>query len=366
VLYLGHVDRALRERIVVPLYYTIATNWREVNIYPTDGNPIMIDYAKEDSDLDAELLALYAKDEESQQEEPETESPAEAGTESEQEELPEQQAAEEPAEEAGTLNEADPIKEEKAEATVSEERYRNAVLRMEQAMQEAAGLRKKDAERDSLLRDLQEQVQQLQSVKAKTEKEEEASPQDTEDDLAEAKELYPEVIGPLLKRINDLQKKLSKVDDSVNTVKNVADRYQKSEAKTAEEKHWEHIKNAHPDLDEVVNSPEYADWFPQQAPMIQDALRKGSARDVVAALNLYRAEHPKSVPEAPVKEVPEVVKPVSKLAEAKKASSPAVKSGSKPETKPAYTQAQIAKMSREEFNKHEKSIEEAMARGEIQ
>jgi hypothetical protein len=101
--------------------------------------------------------------------------------------------------------------------------------------------------------------------------------------------------------------------------------------------------------------------------MIQDALKQGTARDVVAALNLYRSEHPKSVdvPVEAVKEAPAVVKPVSKLAEAKKASSPVVKSSTKPEEKQAYTQAQIAKMSREEFTKNEAAIDEAMARGEI-
>jgi hypothetical protein len=100
--------------------------------------------------------------------------------------------------------------------------------------------------------------------------------------------------------------------------------------------------------------------------MIQDALRQGTARDVVAALNLYRSEHPKQadVPEEEVKEV--VVKPASKLAEAKKASSPAIKSGPKTEQKPTYTQAQIARMSRAEFNKHEAAIDEAIARGEVQ
>jgi hypothetical protein len=333
----------------------------------TETNFMSRDYAKEDSELDAELAAMYAKGEESQQKEPEAESPAEAGTESEQTEEPEQQAAEEPTEEEGTLNDADPIKEEQAEATVPESRYKEAVKAMNVAQATLADLRKQDVARDSLLRDLQDQVKQLQEVKVEKAKEEEATPADAEDDLAEAKELYPEVIGPLLKRINDLQKKLSKVDDSVTTVKTVADRYQKNEAKSAEDKHWEHIKNAHPDLNDVVNSPEYADWFPQQAPMIQDALKQGTARDVVAALNLYRSEHPKSVdvPVEAVKEAPAVVKPVSKLAEAKKASSPVVKSSTKPEEKQAYTQAQIAKMSREEFTKNEAAIDEAMARGEI-
>jgi hypothetical protein len=322
----------------------------------------MRDYKAEDEALDRELETLYAND----KEESESEAPAEAGTADEEaQETPEQQAAEEPTDE-GTLNDADPIKEEQIEATVPEERYKNAEKAMHRAMQEAADLRKQGAARDSIMRDLQEQVKQLQDVKATKPKEEESSPQDAEEDLKEGFELYPEVVNPLMKRIKELEKKLSAVNADVGNVKQVSDRYAKSEAQTAEDKHWAFIKDKHADLDEIVTSKEYADWFPEQSPLIKEALQRGTAKDVVAALNLYRIEHPKSVPES-VKETPAVVKPVAdKLSEAKKASSPAVKSSTKPEQKPTYTTAQIAKMTRAEFVKHEDAIDAAMARGEIQ
>jgi hypothetical protein len=96
--------------------------------------------------------------------------------------------------------------------------------------------------------------------------------------------------------------------------------------------------------------------------LIQQALRQGTAHDVISALNLFRAEHPASVPDTIKQNA--IAKP-DKLAAAKAASTPVINSSRKVEPKPVYTTAQIAKMSRDEFMKHEAAIDEALARGEI-
>ena len=332
-----------------------------------------IDYAAQDAAIDDEIRAMYAPEGESETTE-EPESPAEAGTENEEqtespsEEQDEHATGQEPPdEESATESDENNELDEAKEASVPESRYHNAVVAMNKAQQELADRRKQDAGRDSLISQLQTQVQQLLDEKQTAKPEEKTStpPADDDKDLAEATELYPEVVNPLLKRIASLEKKLALVSDDVGDVKNVADRYQKTEQKTAEEKHWEDIRAKHPDVEDVVNSPEYADWYHNQAPMIQQALQQGTSRDVVAALNLYRADNPREQAEAEVK-TPQTAAPrVDKLAAAKEASSPSIKTASKPEQKPTYTNAQIAKMSREEFMKHEAAIDEALARGEI-
>lgn len=323
-------------------------------------------YVEEDAALDEELKAMYAPQEES--ENAESNSPATAAPESEVHEpqAPETQALPE----EGTPVEPEQTEqiEEQKESTVSEERYKAAVQAMNSAQRELADKRKHDASRDDLIQQLQAQVQQLKEDKPAAKDPDSTQPDAGEnDDLADALEIYPEVVNPLLKRIASLEKRLANVSDDVGNVKTVADRYQKTEQETAEDKHWAFIKSKHSDVDEIVASPDYADWYPQQAPLIQQALQQGSAKDVVAALSLFRAEFPKSVPDADV--VPETDKPVApkidKLAAAREAASPTIKSTQKTEQKPTFTNAQIEKMSRDEFLKHEAAIDEALARGEI-
>lgn len=323
------------------------------------------DYAAEDAALDLEIQALYAPESESEEAETTPEAP-ETGTASE-EQTPE--STEHPSDEnEGTVSQDEPEQIAVPEAkTVPEERYQNAVKAMNKAMLEAANLRKQDSARDNLIQQLQAQVQQLQERPTAPKETESTQPEMDDDDLEEAISLYPEVANPLLKRIAALEKQLSKVNSDVGDVKSVADRYQKNEQKTAEEKHWDFISGKHPDVDEIVQQPEYAEWYAQQGPMIQNALQKGTAKDVVAALNLYRAEYPKTVAEVPAETVS--TKPAAnksdKLAEAKAAASPTIKSSVKPEKKPTFTNSQIEKMSRQEFMKHEAAIDEALARGEI-
>lgn len=326
-----------------------------------------IDYAAQDAALDEELKAMYAAVPET---EDESNSPATAEQESEQHEPQASATQALPEEEEGTPAEPEqtPTNDLPNEATVSEERYKNAVRSMNEAQRDLADKRKQDAERDQFIQQLQAQVQQLQEAKPAAKDPDSTQPSAGEnDDLADALEIYPEVVNPLLKRIANLEKRLANVSDDVGNVKTVADRYQKTEQDTAEGKHWSFINSKHPDVDEIVASPDYADWYHNQSNLIQQALQKGTARDVVSALNLYRAEHPKPVPDVVTEQ--ETVKPVApkvdKLAAAREAASPTIRATQKNEQKPTFTSAQIAKMSRDEFINNEAAIDVAMARGEI-
>lgn len=234
------------------------------------------------------------------------------------------------------------------EPVIAESRYKEAVRAMNEAQRELASYRKQDQEKDYLIQDLQRQLA--------TRKETNQTHEST--DLDALKDDYPEIVSPLLSVIDDLKKQLADVKGEVNGVKNVANRFQQNEATTAQEKHLADIQRVHPDALDLAVEPDFQAWLQQQAPMVQNAISQGSSRDVITALNLYRAENPKT------ESVPDTSKS-DRLTAAKQAASPNVKSGGNPNKKVTYTHAMIAKMTDKEFAKHEAAIDEAMSRGEV-
>jgi hypothetical protein len=300
----------------------------------------VVDYDKVDKDLDEELRAMYNSDESGTQS---NASPSDEGTEESSETTPDE----------GTVVEEQETNEPETEPTVPESRYKNAVIAMNAAQQELAQYRKYEAEKDAYIAQLEQQLTQLQTTST-------PSGATDDEDLADARENFPELINPLLKKIELLEKRLASVSDDVGTVKNVTSRYQQNEQQTEAERHFAAIRAAHDDLDEIVESPDYADWYNQQGPMIQQALQQGTAKDVIAALNLYRNDHPRSTSPQPVK-----ANGNSKLEAARNASSPNIKTASKPDSKIVFTNEQIAKMKPAEFAQYEAEIDRQLARGEL-
>ena len=297
-----------------------------------------VDYEALDAELDAEIQKMYSEDDSA------SDAPEDSGTASEDPEAVVQEA------ESATPS-TDEQQAETTDPVVPEHRYKEAVRAMNKAQQELAEFRKADANRDQTIQQLQAELQALKSN--------EAPEPDAYEDLSEAKELYPELVAPLLKTIDSLKKQLASVQNEVSGVKTVADRYQQAEAMSAEERHYAEINNAHPDVSELVATEEFQAWRNAQAPVIQYALDQGTARDVVAALSLYKSETGKASTSAPVSNKPD------RLAAAKDAASPSIKGASKPDSKPTFTADQIAKMTMSEFAKHEAEIDAAIARGEL-
>jgi hypothetical protein len=291
---------------------------------------MMRDYEAEDLALDEEIKALYASD-----------SAPDTGT-AEEENEPEKQSEQtevDPTDEVGTSTE---------EPTVPESRYKEAVRAMSKAQQELAEIKRQDAAKDAKLQELYEQL----ADRSGSTQESDAS------DLDDLQENYPEIVNPLISRIKDLESKLKSVSAEVGSVKTVTDRTQKKEQNTAADAHRQAIVAAHSDAYDLLDTPEYVEWFGKQAPLIQQSLRQGSAQDVISALDLFRMTHPKEVA------APDTSK-ADKLALAKEAATPSLKGRSVPDKKQTFTTAQIEKMTRQEFMKHEAAIDEALARGEV-
>jgi hypothetical protein len=301
-----------------------------------------VDYDQVDLDLDEELRKMYNPDDEN----PQGDASPDTGTEAE--------PASKTSPDEGTLVDDKEPPEPEQEPTVPESRYKSAVVAMNQAQQELAQYRKYEADKDAYIAQLEQQARSTQNPSTQTGESDDA-------DLDDVRENYPEIINPLLKKIAQLEKRLATVSDDVGTVKNVTNRYQQTEQETEAERHFAAIKAQHGDLEQIVESPDYADWYNQQGPMIQQALQQGTAKDVIAALNLFRNDYPR----ASTSEAPQKSNGSSKLEAARNASSPNIKTASKPSSKIVFTNEQIAKMSSLEFKEHEAEIDRQLARGEI-
>jgi small-conductance mechanosensitive channel len=232
-----------------------------------------------------------------------------------------------------------------SEPTVPESRYKNLQAKMTQATQENAELRR-------YLSQLQEQVNQLQAQQQQTQ-----PPDTADDDLDALTNDYPEIATPLVKRNKMLEQKLAQLEAQLGKVSDTATRFQQHEAQTVAERHAQTIKAVHPDFDEISTSPELFEWADTQPPIIQACVKNGcSAEDAIMVLNLYKQAKGLNA---------EPAETVDKLAAAKQAASPKLpKNPGKPTSnKTNWTREQIAKMSMEEFAKHEAEIDEAIAQG---
>ena len=232
--------------------------------------------------------------------------------------------------------------------TVELSRYKNLQAKMTQATQEAAELRRTVSSQQEQINQLIAQLQQAPTP---------SSPVDS-DEMNAVMEDYPEIAGPLVRKNQMLESKIAQLEQMLTGVKQTSDRYAKTEHDLATERHFNAIRQAVPDYDDLVseeNAPEVIDWVNQQAPIIQQGFYQGSVDDVVTVFNLYKQS--KGLP----------VEKTDRLAEAKNAATPRLpKNTAKPTSqKNTFTREQIAKMSMDQFMKHEAEIDEALANGQI-
>jgi regulator of replication initiation timing len=238
--------------------------------------------------------------------------------------------------------------EQQAEPTVPESRYKNLQAKMTQATQENAELRRENGELRQYAAQLQQQLQA---------KQQDAAPDTDDDDLDALTNDYPEIATPLVKRNKMLEQKLAQLEAQLGKVSDTASRFQQHEAQTVAEKHFATIKAVHPDFDTVTSDEAFHEWAEAQPPIIQACVKNGcSAEDAIMVLNLYKQAKGLNA---------EPAETVDKLAAAKQAASPKLpKNPGKPTSnKTNWTREQIAKMSMEEFAKHEAEIDEAIAQG---
>lgn len=238
------------------------------------------------------------------------------------------------------LSHSDESQDEEKEAdkppldSIAEERIKNAQALMTKATQEAADLRRENTR-------LLEENEALKNS---------ASNENTSTEVGSLDELmeeYPELVGPLIQRLNQLEGKIS----SIETVN-----HQSVEDSTLKA-HWDAIAQAHPDHVEVSQDLDFQGWVARQAPALQSIAQNGSAKDVIYLLDQYKATSKNS----------DNRRNIDKLEQAKQIADRVPRTQTQPESslKPSFTRDQIAKMTPDQFSKYEAEIDAAMARGEI-
>jgi hypothetical protein len=298
-----------------------------------------IDHEALDKEADAEIAELYGIDTAISPDSLETSTESNKNTD-----------VVDPDKDAGTV---EPIND--AEETVPKSRYDAAVRAMNDAQREAAALRNQVGPIEAENQQLKQQITALQQNKSDVD----ADPDDVSNySLDQAQKLYPELTAAF-KEIADLKAQLSTVTKDFGNVKTVTDEFQQTAQLTAAQQHFAAIDAAHPDRKEIMASPEFSDWLINQGPLTQQAIRQGTTRDVISAFDLFRAAHPRAKQAADQSKA-------DKLAAARDASNPNIKTTQRAEGKVKYTLRMIDAMDAKEYARHEDAIDAALAAGEVE
>ena len=242
----------------------------------------------------------------------------------------------EPTDNSGELSDAE-IAIEKAN-----QRYKNAQAKMTKASQEAANLRRVNEQMQRELETLKNQAQAPARDTAK---------------IDQIKEDYPDLAVPLL---NELERTQAEVQQAKELLAKQQEAQLLQEQQASRDAHFERIKQAHPDVDTVIESDEWLDWLELQDTQVKYWVENGSSNDAVAVLNKFKADvAPTQTSKSPREQV---------LEKAKAVAEPRLPKARKPEgsaKKRTWTLNDVKSLSNEEFEKYENEIFKAMAEGSI-
>jgi hypothetical protein len=231
------------------------------------------------------------------------------------------------------------------EGFVSIERYKNAQAAMTKAQQEAAGLRRQ-------VEDLRAENERLRASGETDNGVKDAG--DAEAEINSLMEEYPEIAGPLLK-------KLSALETTVKSHTEAADRKKQDDATEA---HLSAIRAKHSDLDTIIEDPDFNGWVARQTPTWQRVAEAGTADEVIELLDRYKAamglnEDPEQDP-TPQRE--------SAVERARKVAEPKLPRSRKPDKnarKKIWSRKEIAAMSLGDYEKHRDDIDRAYIEGRV-
>jgi hypothetical protein len=280
--------------------------------------------------------------EEAEEETPTEQQESEEPTPSDQEETVEAADTDpEPEAESGEAEDSD--SQEDAPSSVWEERYKNAQARMTKATQEASRLRKDLKEAEQRISDLE------RSAKTKASSAEPTT-ELGDKDLEQLMKDYPEVVGPLIKRLQVLEGRVGE------TVSSIEERDQKAVL----DAHFAAIRAVHPDFSEVIATEDWEGWLERQSPTWQRIAGEGSADEVNELLTRYK--------DAMGMVVKPQVKREAKVEQARKVSEPKLPKARKPDPdagKKVWSMSDIQRMTTDEFLKYEAEIDKAMLEGRV-
>jgi chromosome segregation ATPase len=222
----------------------------------------------------------------------------------------------------------------------AEKAMKGAQARMTKATQEAADLKRQNA-------DLIRSVTELKGQLVETQKD--------DGKLAQIREDYPDLAGPLLDELKRTQDEVGKAKDAL--AEQEQSKYRELEDK-AQAEHFDRIRAAHPDVDTLIESADWLNWLEDASSQTKEWIQTGSSNDVNSVLNQFKVDMGEPLPtpqEQTLKRARSVAEP--KMPKARKANTTGERR--------TWTVDEIKRMSNEEFEKHQVEILSAQNQGRI-
>jgi DNA repair exonuclease SbcCD ATPase subunit len=221
----------------------------------------------------------------------------------------------------------------------AEKAMKGAQARMTKATQEAADLRKLNADLMQAVGELKGQLEERQK---------------DNEQLAKIREEYPDIAGPLLDELSRTQAEVSSTKDALAAEER---RRQEAVSAQAQAEHFDRIRAVHPDVDQLIETADWINWLEVQDPRTHEWVERGSSNDVNAILTRFKADMGMKPP-TPQEQA---------LEKARKVAEPKMPKTRKPNTggKKTWTVEEIKRMPNRDFEKYQGEILKAMEQGSI-
>lgn len=271
--------------------------------------------------------------------------PAAADTDEEQLELI--QDAPEPTDTAETVAEdtnhqegGDSEDDLRLEIAKANKAMKGAQSRMTKATQEAADLKRQNADLLKALGELKSEAEER-----------------TRDDskLEQLREDYPDLAAPLL---DELKRTQGQVASQQEALAEAAQRKIDEENEQVAAAHFARIEAEHPDVNDLIETADWLNWLEEQDGATKQWIQTGSSNDVNTVLHRFKADMGVEV-QTPQERA---------LAKAKAVAEPKLPKARKPKTaggKKVWTIDEIKRMPIAQFEEHQAEIMEAMGSNNI-
>lgn len=222
----------------------------------------------------------------------------------------------------------------------AEKAMKGAQARMTKATQETADLKRQNA-------DLIRSVTELKGQLVETSKD--------ESKLAQIREDYPDLAGPLLDELKRTQDEVGAAKEAL--AEQEQSKYQELQEQ-AQAEHFERIRSVHPDVDQIIDTADWLNWMEEADSQTKTWIQEGSSNDVNMVLSRFKADMGQPAPtlqEQALERAKSVAEP--KMPKARKSKITGEKKN--------WTVDEIMRMPNKVFEKHQTEILKAMESGSI-
>ena len=222
----------------------------------------------------------------------------------------------------------------------AEKAMKGAQARMTKATQETADLKRQNA-------DLIRSITELKGQLVESSKD--------ESKLAQIREDYPDLAGPLLDELKRTQDEVGAAKEAL--AEQEQSKYQQIQAQ-AQAEHFERIRTVHPDVDQLIDTADWLNWLEEADSQTKAWIQEGSSNDVNTVLTRFKTDMGAPAPtlqEQALERAKSVAEP--KMPKARKSN---LKGDKK-----FWTVDEIMRMPNKMFEKHQSEILKAMESGSI-